>query len=346
MGSDSSDAIREFEALMDKVDEPLKKTFENMHQGYLQQTLERFLKAREGNVDKAHKMLVDCLNWRLQNDIDNILAKPIEPIEVYNIVRESHLIGMTGYSKKGLPVFALGVGLSMFDKASVDKYVQSHIQINEYRDRVILPEASKKHGRYIGSCLKVMDMTGLKLSALSRIKISTAISTIDDLNYPEKTETYYIVNAPYVFSACWKVVRPLLQERTRRKIRVLEGSGREELLKVMDYEVLPQFSNRENSGSSKHNNGRTSDCFSLKHPFHFELYNYIKQQASKTKPIVPIKMDSFHVEVPDDPEGTIIAQTLESELHKLEGEEKVGNAVHNLKINDRTLSRSESADRK
>ena len=33
----------------------------------------------------------------------------------------------------------------------------------------------------------------------------TAISTVDDLNYPEKTETYYIVNAPYIFSACWKV---------------------------------------------------------------------------------------------------------------------------------------------
>jgi hypothetical protein len=33
----------------------------------------------------------------------------------------------------------------------------------------------------------------------------TMITTVDDLNYPEKTETYYIVNAPYVFSACWKV---------------------------------------------------------------------------------------------------------------------------------------------
>lgn len=72
--------------------------------------------------------------------------------------------------QQGLPVFAIGVGLSTFDKASVrlfynipflqllldlklhkrvlwfilmyllqvNYYVQSHIQINEYRDRVIL----------------------------------------------------------------------------------------------------------------------------------------------------------------------------------------------------------------
>lgn len=37
------------------------------------------------------------------------------------------------------------------------------------------------------------------------MQLLSVISTIDDLNYPEKTDTYYVVNAPYVFSACWKV---------------------------------------------------------------------------------------------------------------------------------------------
>ncbi|GMP75886.1 hypothetical protein CsSME_00032815 [Camellia sinensis var. sinensis] len=78
-------------------------------------------------------------------------------------------------------------------------------------------------------------MTGLKLSALSQIKLLSIISTIDDLNYPEKTLTYYIVNAPYIFSACWKVVKPLLHERTRKKIQVLSGSGQDDLLKVRQF---------------------------------------------------------------------------------------------------------------
>lgn len=60
----------------------------------------------------------------------------------------------------------------------------------------------------------------------------TAITTIDDLNYPEKTETYYVVNVPYIFSACWKTIKPLLQERTKKKIQVLKGCGKDELLKV------------------------------------------------------------------------------------------------------------------
>ncbi|KAL9455534.1 hypothetical protein AB3S75_004870 [Citrus x aurantiifolia] len=313
----SHEAVTQFQALMDQVDEPLKITFQNIHRGYPTETLVRFLKARDGNFSKAHKMLMDCLHWRVQNEIDKILSKPIVPTELYRAVRDSQLIGMSGYSREGLPVFAVGVGLSTFDKASVHCYVQSHIQINEYRDRVILPSASAKHGRPITTCVKVLDMTGLKLSALSQIKLLTIISTVDDLNYPEKTNTYYIVNVPYIFSACWKVVKPLLQERTRKKIQVLQGSGRDELLKIMDFESLPHFCRREDSGSSR--SSENKNCFSLDHPFHQQLYNYIKQQSLISEPIQPVKQGSFHVDLPEPAaEGTEIAKTIESELHKIE----------------------------
>ncbi|PKI71486.1 phosphatidylinositol/phosphatidylcholine transfer protein SFH9 isoform X2 [Punica granatum] len=336
MGAVSQEAIWELKALMDRVDELLKRTFENVHQGYLTETLVRFLKAREGNVAKAHKMLLDCLNWRIQNEIDNILAKPIIPTDLYRSVRDSQLIGLSGYSREGLPVFAVGLGLSTFDKASVHYYVQSHIQINEYRDRVILPAASKKHGRPITTCLKILDMTGLKFSALNQIKLLTLISTVDDLNYPEKTNTYYIANAPYIFSACWKVVKPLLQERTRRKVKVLSGSGRQELLEIMDEASLPHFIKREGSGSgsSRFSGQGNENCFSLDHPFHWDLYNYMKEQSLIREPVAPVKQGSFHVSVPDPrPEGTEIAKTIESEFQKIENSNGLSQSINGMKIN-------------
>ncbi|XP_023520123.1 phosphatidylinositol/phosphatidylcholine transfer protein SFH1-like isoform X1 [Cucurbita pepo subsp. pepo] len=316
MGIGSEEAIRQLRALMDHVEEQLKCTFQNVHQGYLTETLERFLKAREWNITKAHKMLVDCLNWRVDNEIDMMLTKPIVPVDVYRAIRDSQLIGLSGYSREGLPVFAIGVGLSTFDKASVNYYVQSHIQINEYRDRIVLPSASKKYGRPITTCVKVLDMTGLKLSALSQIKLLTIISTIDDLNYPEKTNTYFIVNVPYIFSSCWKVVKPLLQERTRKKIQVLSGSGRDELLKIMDYSSLPHFCKREGSGSNRHSSNGAESCYSLDHPFHQQLYNHIKQQAVQESSR-PIKQGSVHVSLPESAaEGNDIVKTIELELHK------------------------------
>lgn len=319
------EAIKQLTALMDEVNEQQRSTFQIMHQGYPSNTLSRFLKAREWNVPKAHTMLMNCLNWRLQNEIDNILSKPIVPIDLYRTVRDSQLLGLSGYSKEGLPVFAIGVGQSSFDKASVHYYVQSHIQINEYRDRVVLPTAGKKHGKHIGTCIKVLDMTGLKLSALSQIKLMTIISSVDDQNYPEKTETYYIVNAPYIFSSCWKVVKPLLQERTRKKVQVLQGCGREELLKIMDYSSLPHFCRREGACSSRYSSSSVghNNCFSLDHPFHQQLYNYMRQQAHGISPHLPVKQGSFHVTVPEpDPEGVKIAETIESEMHKFEDQSR------------------------
>ncbi|KAI3440236.1 CRAL-TRIO domain-containing protein [Psidium guajava] len=334
MATVSQEAINELQALMDRVEEPLMRTFENVHQGYPKETLVRFLKAREGNVAKAHKMLLDCLKWRLQNEIDNILSKPIIPADLYRTVRDSQLIGLSGYSKEGLPVFAIGVGLSSFDKASVHYYVQSHIQINEYRDRVILPSASKRYGRPITTCLKVLDMTGLRLSALSQIKLLTIISTVDDLNYPEKTNTYYIVNAPYIFSACWKVVKPLLQERTKKKVQVLPGCGRDDLLKIMDYSSLPHFCKGEGSGSGRHSSYGPESCYSLDHPFHQQLYSYIKEQSRMCQPAQPIKQGSFHVALPEAAaEGTEIAKTIESELQKLENGSGLPDSLGGLKIN-------------
>nr|KYP52129.1 SEC14 cytosolic factor [Cajanus cajan] len=297
MGVGSRDAIKQFQAFIDEAFFSFSLlwdfiTCQNVHQGYVDETLVRFLKARDWDPSKAYKMLVDCLNWRVQNEIDNILS--------------------------GLPVFAIGVGLSTFDRASVHYYVQSHIQINEYRDRVILPSASKKRKPPVTTCIKVLDMTGLKLSSLNHVKLLTIISSIDDLNYPEKTNTYYIVNAPYIFSACWKVVKPLLQERTRRKVQVLPGCGRDELLKIMDYSSLPHFCKREGSGSSRHSESGSENCYSLDHPFHQKLYNYIKQQARLREPVEPIKQGSFHVDFLEPPdEEDEIAKTIESlsELH-------------------------------
>lgn len=337
MGIANQEAVKQFQKLMEEVDEPLKNTFENVHQGYPNETLMRFLKARDMNVGKAHKMLLDCLQWRIESEIDNILAKPIIPNDLYRAVRDSQLVGLSGYSKKGLPVIAVGVGQSTFDKASVNYYVQSHIQMNEYRDRVVLPSATKKYGQYIGTCVKVLDMTGLRLSALNQIKLLTVVSTIDDLNYPEKTDTYYIVNVPYIFSACWKVVKPLLQERTRRKIQVLQGSGKDELLKIMDYSSLPHFCRKEGSGSSRHSdNGHTNNCFSFDHPFHQELYNFVKQQASLRESIAPLKQGSFHVNFPEtDPERADIAKTIESEFQKFGNQNQNGLAksLSGLRVN-------------
>ncbi|KAH7861966.1 hypothetical protein Vadar_033138 [Vaccinium darrowii] len=98
MDAITEDMINQFQTLIEQFDEPLRITFKVViwaSRFALDLGSDLLYQARDGNVSKAHKMLVDCLNWRIQNEIDNILA--------------------------GLPVIAVGVGLSTFDKASRKK---------------------------------------------------------------------------------------------------------------------------------------------------------------------------------------------------------------------------------
>ncbi|KAI3828366.1 hypothetical protein L1987_02466 [Smallanthus sonchifolius] len=56
----------------------------------------------------------------------------------------------------------------------------------------------------------------------------------------------------------------------RKRVQVLPGCGKDDLLKIMDYESLPHFCKRQGSGSSRYarNSTDVDCCFSLDHGFH------------------------------------------------------------------------------
>ncbi|KAL8091653.1 hypothetical protein AgCh_034058 [Apium graveolens] len=51
--------------------------------------------------------------------------------------------------------------------------------MNEYRDRVLLPSATRKYDGHINTYVKILDMTGLKLSALNQIKRTWVLEFVD-----------------------------------------------------------------------------------------------------------------------------------------------------------------------
>lgn len=312
------DAFRQRMSATLSKEQDLRASFEIMHGGYPDVALLRFLKAREFDVTRAEKMLTDSLRWRVENDIDNILARPILGAQ-YEKVRASQQYGMTGFDKEGRPVLCVRVGLSYMDPdVKIEEYVHSHIQHNEYRDRVLLPEASRLRGSPVTTSVKIYDMSGLKLTHLGRMQMHRAVATIDDLNYPEKSEVYYVVNAPSVFGACWKGVKPLLQDRTRKKIQVLTGNGAEELLQTMSEAVLPHFvryAAAEGMGSYKNLAALATppaienpalDCCSTAHTYHKAMQEYmmaLRQKAKETGVPHSTSMREVPVQAPSSKGG-------------------------------------------
>lgn len=105
-------------------------------------------------------------------------------------------------------------------------------------------------------------------------------------------------------------------------------------MQIMDYSSLPHFCRKRSSGSSKYLDGCFENCFSFDHPFHQQLYNYIRQQYLVCRPVEPLKQGSVHVILPEDADEEDIARALESELEKFKDLERCPESLEELKIND------------
>jgi hypothetical protein len=82
----------------------------------------------------------------------------------------------------------------------------------------------------------LLDLEGFGYANFSFQLVKTAIGVLQDF-HPERLGSIYVLNAPFVFTAIWRMIQPLLDERTRSKIDIL-GSNLEKLKEHIDPAVL------------------------------------------------------------------------------------------------------------
>ena len=51
----------------------------------------------------------------------------------------------------------------------------------------------------------------------------------------------YIVNAPFIFTAIWAIVKGFIDEKTRKKISIIGGSYKKTFLEAIDSKNLPDW---------------------------------------------------------------------------------------------------------
>ena len=68
----------------------------------------------------------------------------------------------------------------------------------------------------------------------------SAASSIGQDRYPETMGKFYIINAPWTFTAVWAVIKGWLDPVTTAKIVILGGSYKDELRKQIPVENLPK----------------------------------------------------------------------------------------------------------
>ncbi|WVW83624.1 hypothetical protein I302_105645 [Kwoniella bestiolae CBS 10118] len=214
------------------------------------QTLLRFLRARKFDIPKAKLMWNNNEKWRKEFGADDIAANGYD----YPELREVNKYYPQFYHKtdrEGRPIYIEQLGKLDINKlyALTTQDRQLHHLVHEYEKflKSRLPACSKEAGQLVETSCTILDLYNAGISSFYKVKDYVgAASSIGQNNSdtnmfldPETMGHMFIINAPYLFSTVWSLIKPWLDEATVRKIHILGKNYKTELLQYIPEENLP-----------------------------------------------------------------------------------------------------------
>ncbi|KAG9317014.1 CRAL-TRIO domain-containing protein [Chiua virens] len=206
-------------------------------------TLLRFLRARKFDVAKAKAMILSAEQWRRDFEVEDIVKNFVftEKAEVDKFYPQYY----HKMDKDGRPVYIQRLG--KIDVNALNTITTQDRQLRrfvlEYEKFLTerLPACSKAVGHPVETSCTIMDLAGVSVTSFYRVKeyVSQAAQIGQD-RYPECMGKFYIINAPWAFSAVWQVIKPWLDEVTVNKIDIVSsGAVKQTLLAQIPAQNLP-----------------------------------------------------------------------------------------------------------
>ncbi|KAJ2077314.1 phosphatidylinositol transfer protein csr1 [Coemansia sp. RSA 988] len=193
----------------------------------------RFLRARKWNVDDALQMLLACLRWRLDEELDWIIWTGESSLN-YSLIQRG-----IGYMHKtdrlGQPVLFIPVRAIDPSAQPQEQMVEYTIYLMEVARIMLHPPAEKV-------CL-VFDTTNMSMSNMDWTYFKTFLHYLEHY-YPECLGLVLIYNASWVFYSLWKLISPMLDPVVASKVHF--ASSTDDLQKF----IAPQDLPREYGGKS------------------------------------------------------------------------------------------------
>ena len=115
--------------------------------------------------------------------------------------------------------------------------------ISEYERSLAtrMPASSRAVGHPVETFCTIMDLQNVSLSHFYRVKdYVMAAAAVGQDRYPEIMGKFYIINAPWAFTAVWSMIKGWLDEVTVGKIDILNTAYRDKLLAQIPAENLPK----------------------------------------------------------------------------------------------------------
>ncbi|WVZ73628.1 hypothetical protein U9M48_021913 [Paspalum notatum var. saurae] len=180
-------------------------------------SIARYLIAWNWDVKKAIKMLQKTLKWRSEYKPDEICWDDISDEAVTGKVYRTDF-----FDKSGRSVLVMRPGCQNTKNANGQVKYLVYCMENAILN---LP-----HGQ--DQMVWLIDFAGFNLGNLS-IQVTKMTADVLQGHYPERLGVAILYNAPKFFEPFWKLARPLLQPKTRKKVKFVY-SDRPDTMKIME----------------------------------------------------------------------------------------------------------------
>ncbi|KAI0822248.1 CRAL/TRIO domain-containing protein [Trametes gibbosa] len=211
-------------------------------------TLLRFLRARQFNLKHATVMWKNCQHWR--NTVEGVgMDELYRQIDPFDYPEREHVFDcwplyFHKVDKKGRPLnfhhFG-GINLTKLQKnMTLERFWQTVIVNCEALTREVLPAAAEAAGRPISGTFVVVDLSSFGISQFWQMKdFARSSFQVSQDFFPETMAQLAIVNAPMGFSTIWNAMKPWLAKETVAKVAIYGSDYRRALLELIDPDALP-----------------------------------------------------------------------------------------------------------
>lgn len=189
-------------------------------------------------------MILEAEAWRRENKVDELYETFTFPEK--EAVNKLYPQFYHKTDKDGRPVYIeqlTHLDLNkLFKVTTPERLIQQLVYEYEKCQRERLPVCSEMSNKLIETSCTIMDLKNVGIAQFW--KVSSYVqqaSKIGQCYYPETMGRFFIINAPYIFTTVWTVIKGWLDPVTREKIQILGSNFLGELSKQIPMENIPSI---------------------------------------------------------------------------------------------------------
>lgn len=183
----------------------------------------RFLRGRKQDEEKAYKALTMHIEWRVENQADTIN----DQVATFETELKSQKVRSAGPDHNGRPAVFVYARRHNKNNRDLDQIRQLIIYLIENTLKLAKPNEER--------LLICFDLSGFSYSCMDYDAVKLLVNILQ-FNYPDILEVALVINAPFIFYACWAIIRPWLDPVTASKVNF---TNKEDLSKYFPEGSVP-----------------------------------------------------------------------------------------------------------